>query len=888
MNNQISIYYQNCRGLRTKLHTLYMNILSNCYDIIILTETWLHFDIADNEFIDTRYKVFRKDRDRKGSGRRDGGGALVAVRRELHVSELTGTCAGTLLDTPLSLSIDLLMLELRIDDTYYFISAIYIPPGQSYDTYYSFLCLLENRILNMSNYYNNFFIVGDFNMPNIEWTRDSSVSQLHPVIDHSPCLSYSTFLNFMSAVGGFQLNGLRNKNSSILDFFITNETNCNLLSVATSLVPCDDHHPPFQVFIPLTKQFKELLNKPYTKFIFKDVDYAKVREDIRDTNWVDLFSNKNVESATAIFYEKLYGIYKKHIPTKVINLSHNQYPVWFTLDIIHLFKKKTKAWIKMKKYNSDSNYKAYSVLRRKFKYKTEKCFKNYLSNVEKSIRRNIKFFWTYISNRKNANYIPSYMVYKNVAASEASEICELFSNYFQSVFTPSQVPSNFDINDISIDDLQSPHNLISNLNFSKIDVNKTLLSLDITKGPGVDNIHACFLKEVADVIDEPLHFLYNKCLYDGEFPSVWKTARIVPVHKGGPENNVENYRPISILPILSKILERLVHNAMYPSIHNIIIPQQHGFMQKRSTVTNLLSYTTYLFEALDANKQTDCIYTDFQKAFDRVDHKILLEKLAFNGIRGNLWRWFKSYLSARSQRVVLKGFESSCVPVSSGVPQGSILGPLLFLIFVNDIGICFKHCHFLMYADDLKIYRTIECSEDPAKIQDDLDRFSIYCRVNGLNLSLNKCKSLTITKKKSPIDSTYWLSGVLLERVKQIRDLGITLDTKLHFDIHVENIVNKAFKMYGFVLRSCNGFKDYRTYLYLYKSLIRSQLEYAVAIWNPLYLKYINGIEMVQKKFLKCIHYKCTHSHLSYDLLLDVYSSALCYFMTYVIINMIV
>jgi hypothetical protein len=190
-----------------------------------------------------------------------------------------------------------------------------------------------------------------------------------------------------------------------------------------------------------------------------------------------------------------------------------------------------------------------------------------------------------------------------------------------------------------------------------------------------------------------------------------------------------------------------VHNIIYPLLHNIIIPQQHGFVKRRSTTTNLLLYTSYIFEGIDNNKQIDSVYTDFRKAFDRVDHQILLEKIAFNGIRGNLWRWLKSYITNRTQKVVINGHESDYVPISSGVPQGSILGPLLFILFINDIQNCFQFCDFLLYADDLKIFHVINSSDDQIKFQADLDRFSDYCDVNKLSLSINKCKSITFTKK---------------------------------------------------------------------------------------------------------------------------------------------
>ncbi|XP_045455112.1 uncharacterized protein LOC123664638 [Melitaea cinxia] len=311
-------------------------------------------------------------------------------------------------------------------------------------------------------------------------------------------------------------------------------------------------------------------------------------------------------------------------------------------------------------------------------------------------------------------------------------------------------------------------------NDKKVSTPPSLESIDNSKGAGVDNISPIFFRETATVIDQPLHYLYNKCVSDGIFPKIWKSARIVPVYKSGLKSDIENYRPISILPVLSKVFERLVHNAIYPFMHNNILQQQHGFVKRRSTITNLLTYTTDLFDGLDANTQIDSIYTDFRKAFDRVDHRILLEKIVYNGIRGNLWRWLKSYISNRTQRVVVGGYESSTSSVSSGVPHGSILGPLLFVIFINDINKCFPNSKFLLYADDLKIYRKINIYQDHELLQEDLDRFTTYCYENKLELSLNKCKSISFTKRKTVSIFTYSLCDTDIVKVQNIRDLGVT------------------------------------------------------------------------------------------------------------------
>lgn len=409
------------------------------------------------------------------------------------------------------------------------------------------------------------------------------------------------------------------------------------------------------------------------------------------------------------------------------------------------------------------------------------------------------------------------------------------------------------------------------MHFTESRVLQELKRLDPVKGAGPDGLPPVFLIRIANYISLPLAIIFNKCIGEGVFPTIWKLANITPVHKGGHKNDVDQYRPISIMSTLSKLFERLVHDIIYPILHNTIIQEQHGFVRKRSTASNLILFANNLFENMDKRIQVDAVYTDFRKAFDKVDHKLLLDKIAFNGIRGDLLRWFSSYITERSQRVLINGFQSSTIKVTSGVPQGSILGPLLFILFINDIKQCFLNSKFLMYADDLKAFKPIYSINDSYLFQEDLNRLSEYCHQNKLKLNLQKCNFITFSKKVTNVNFTYSLCDAPLIRVESLRDLGILFDHKLHLDLHIDKIVNKAYQMYGFIMRASHDFHQPSTYLHLYKSLIRPQLEYAVSIWNPFYTKYKDIIERVQRKFLRAMHFRCYRATLSYRKLLEKY-----------------
>ena len=292
-------------------------------------------------------------------------------------------------------------------------------------------------------------------------------------------------------------------------------------------------------------------------------------------------------------------------------------------------------------------------------------------------------------------------------------------------------------------------------------------------------------------------------------PEIWKSALITPIHKKGPRDCVENYRPISKLCLFAKIFEKVVYRQLYASLKSNISERQHGFIKGRSTTTNLIICSDYLTQCMSQRAQVDIIYTDYSKAFDRLDHVVLMRKLLGIGIRGNLYRWFSSYIENRCQTVVLNGFSSKPMCIPSGIPQGSLLGPLLFNIFINDISSCFIHSKILLFADDMKILSQIKTHEDSVHLQDDLDRFNNYCTINHLDLNVSKCYIISFTRKPNPILYDYKLTNTSIARVTSITDLGVTFDTKLLFDAHVNNIVNKASRALGFILRISAEFKKY-------------------------------------------------------------------------------
>jgi len=309
---------------------------------------------------------------------------------------------------------------------------------------------------------------------------------------------------------------------------------------------------------------------------------------------------------------------------------------------------------------------------------------------------------------------------------------------------------------------------------------------------------------------------------------------------------VANYRGISKLSAIPKLFESVISDQLAFNIQPFITPYQHGFMTGKSTTTKL-DFVNYVLCGFENNLSTDVLFADCTKAFDRVLHELLVFKSNCFGLSEKFCLWLESYLSGRSQCVLFKNCKSNVVNVLSGVPQGSHLGPLLFLIFINDLPNAILNSKILIFADDIKLY--LSHVNNSLILQNDINNFSTWCSVNKLQLNISKCKIMTFSRSAA-ICHDYHLNGFQLEKVCSFVDLGVTLDPKLRFHFHIEKIVNKATCTLGFIKRWAKEFLDPYATVRLYTALVRPILEYASVVWNPQYQSYSELIESVQKQFL--------------------------------------
>ena len=324
-------------------------------------------------------------------------------------------------------------------------------------------------------------------------------------------------------------------------------------------------------------------------------------------------------------------------------------------------------------------------------------------------------------------------------------------------------------------------------------------------------------------------------------------------HSTCDKEYVENYRPISLLCIVSKVFQRCILNNIREHIYQEIKTSQHGFTRGKSCVTNLLEVLSYIGSVLDTGGQIDTLYLDMSKAFDIVNHKSLLLKLQSIGIGGSLLQWFQSYLANREQRVTVHGFTSSNLPVTSGVPQGSILGPVLFSLYVNDLPDAVTSSHVAMFADNTKLIKEIHTTQDCKLLQNDLDQLQTWSEISGLKFNASKCNSQMITRKLKPTTHVYKLNNNKLIQTDCERDLGVFVDRNLTWNRQVIEQSSKANKQLGYVKRSTIyvGNKEVKRSLYL--TLVRPLFGYATQIWAPQSIKLIQHLERIQRRATKYI-----------------------------------
>ena len=440
--------------------------------------------------------------------------------------------------------------------------------------------------------------------------------------------------------------------------------------------------------------------------------------------------------------------------------------------------------------------------------------------------------------------MPETLTYQSETTRSSFGKSDLLNRFFASCFSPSSPLQN----NHSADCATGPS--FSTITCSEEDVFHLLSTCKAKTASGPDGISSAMLRGTARSIAPTLTTLFNCSLSQGVVPEDWKISNITPIPKSGDPSLASNYRPISLLSLVSKVLERLIHSKLlnYILSNDLLSNCQHGFRPGSSTQEALLLATNDWHNLLSFNKQVAVVFFDIHKAFDSVPHHLLINSLMDFGVSGPLLTWLKSYLSNRRQRVVLDGESSALLPVTSGVPQGSILGPLLFIIYMNSISQVplSPGTKLLLYADDIVMYRPVNSQSDVSSLQNDVNSIHRWTVEHGLTLNTSKSHLMPITRSRNPLQTHLTVDSIPLETVYSTKYLGVNISSDLTWGQHISITCKKAKQHLGLLHRKFHQASP-QVRSKLYSSVILPKLEYCSSVWDPHQVKYISMLESVQK-----------------------------------------
>ena len=448
---------------------------------------------------------------------------------------------------------------------------------------------------------------------------------------------------------------------------------------------------------------------------------------------------------------------------------------------------------------------------------------------------------------KRKEIIPNLVTKTGKLVSNCKDKADLFNDFFASVFT-------VDNGSVPIFPEKACKSFCENIVTTPAKVRQFLKNTAPKLSAGPDNIPSIMVKKLGDQLAEPLSTMYNLSFYGGKCPKLWKMANVTPIFKKkGKRSNIEDYRPVSLTCVFSRIAEKIVRDTVVDHLNenSFLNEIQHGFVKKKGTMTQLLLSLNAWVKALDDKRNIDAAYLDFSKAFDTVSHKKLLLKLHAYGIRNNVYRWISDFLSERTQRVKISDTYSIWKPVTSGVPQGSVIGPLLFLVYVNDISAYVDaSCGHKLYADDVKLYVVFDNVTECNALQNSLDAVEKWSETWQLKLQPAKSKIMHFGLHNPNFG--YTMGGKNINSSNAEKDLGIMISTDLKFSHHCSMIASTASRTIGLFMKSfVNRGLDFM--VKIWKIYLRPLLESNTQVWSPLYKKDIDRIEQIQRGFLKRI-----------------------------------
>ena len=606
---------------------------------------------------------------------------------------------------------------------------------------------------------------------------------------------------------------------------------------------------------PSTSQESYSPANEFDKWNWNKSKWQNVRDDLANVNWEQLLNNApTVTEMNTIFNETIISVASKHsVKHNIKSTKRNMIPP----ERRKLLKQKRRLNSKINclKY-TNSNKSKDQIEKELNKYNAEKeKIETELkySIIEEQLRKEVeildkiktnpKAFYSFAKRKmKVKSRIGPLKDKEGKLHSDPKNMADILQQQYKRVFSDpdTKTDNNIDISE----------NLpgIDNIELCEEDFIKAINLVSPNAAAGPDKFPISVLKECKHELAKPLCLIWRRSLETGEIPEILREQTIIPIFKKGSKSDPANYRPVSLTSHIIKLFERVLRKKLveYIEENNIIVNEQYGFRSGKSCTTQLLKHFERILEIIDNSANADVIYLDFSKAFDKVDHEILLNKVKAVGITGNIHQWLRSFLSNRKQYVLVDNQKSEPEQVLSGVPQGTVLGPVLFILYINDIVKVIKHSYCMIFADDSKLVKMIESLEDRDLLEEDLQSVIEWAAANKMELNRLKFQLLSHGKIDN-LKAPYRIDDQInLEKSEDVKDLGVTLSENSTFTTHINNIISSAKRFASWTLRTFKS-RSKEVVLLLYKTYVRPRLEYSCAVWSPHLVKDIVSIESVQR-----------------------------------------
>ena len=799
--------------------------------IIGVTKTWGHEDLDEGTFKLKNYTMYRSDR----IGRR-GGGTILYVNTKLGQRECTAM-KRPVRGMPFENSSWCWVTPTRGKKI--LVGCIYRSTS-SPEVNNNRL----NELIRQANEVaggNRLLIMGDFNVPNIDWINNITLPRARILErDFFDTVSDNFLHQHVKKPTRF-----RGTEKSVLDLFFTKEEGDVRNVKVLPPVARSDHGIVIGEFI--CKWMNRTV--PRKTKIYSRGKYDIIAREIARVNWPEIATDLTVRELLQSYNGKYTLLANNNIP---VGSQRDYNEPWMNRSILKLWKRKNHAWKRLGVRSSRRRWDEYRHHRDRLRKAIRRSRRSHEKKIAGNARHNKRAFFKYVNSRLTVRpEITAMKTIDNGIVEEDADIAETMVSYFSTVHTNYRgevMPEMQDVTDKQIQDIVITPELVAG----------KLEKLERHKSCGSDDIHSYVLRETAKEMSVPLSLIFQKSLDEGICPEEWKCANVTPIHKKGDRSEPSNYRPVSLTSQVCKVLESIIRDRIVEHLteNNLLNDAQHGFREGRSCLTNLLETLEQWTEIIDEGDSIDVAYLDFRKAFDLVSHEHLIYKLSKYGIRGQILNWITDFLKDRTQRVVIRGTASTLRKVTSGVPQGSVLGPILFLLFINDLPTELL-TRLSLFADDSKLFSRILSKKSKLgnengtiTLQEDLDKVTKWAEKWKMEFNVDKCKIMHLghNNPKNP----YRMGEATLGTTEEEKDLGVLIDNRLDFGKHIKTIVARANRVLG-MIRVSFVCMNIPMFLNLYTAQVRPLLEYCVQVWSPHKRTYIKLIERVQRRATKLV-----------------------------------